>query len=126
MSYGLCHLSHVTCHMSHVKCLYIYIYFTNWWSESLEGLLPTGPTSFSLFGIWYEVTQYYINIPSCPKALIKNKVCDNFLQWSLCQREGWLYQLFSVTVLGEKISLKGTVLQYNFFPKRGHNGCIDF
>ena len=48
-----CHMSRVTCHMSRVKCFF-FVFFTKWWSLSVEGLLSTGPTLSSLcsFTAW--------------------------------------------------------------------------
>ena len=52
----ICHMSHVTCHMSSVTCLMSQFlincfFFTKLWSQSVEGLLSTGPTPSSFF--WY-------------------------------------------------------------------------
>ena len=61
MSCVTCHVSHVTCHLSPVTCqkkfffdILIHIFFlrkknwTKWWSQSVQGLLSTGPTPSSL------------------------------------------------------------------------------
>ena len=68
-----CHLSHVICHLTHVKQfflkhlikkIYINILFkkwTKWQSQSVEGLLPTGPTPSSLMRQYVQ----YIMLLSC-------------------------------------------------------------
>ena len=59
VSHVMCHVSHVICHIScvmgHSSCVLCkknYIFSssssTNWLSQSVEGLLPTGSTLFSL------------------------------------------------------------------------------
>ena len=98
-----CHLSHVNCHLSHVKChlspvtcqkcFYIFFYYkknkyislkknwTKWWSQSVEGLLSTGPTPSSSRGhctvpcgyLRCEFSYYWLGIlnnkSNCPSRL---------------------------------------------------------
>ena len=57
-----CHVSHVTCHVSHVTChgsrFFLLLFWTKWWSLSVEGLLSTGPTPSSLlYELIYKVHE---------------------------------------------------------------------
>ena len=69
-SHTMCHVSHVMCHLSPVTCIlsyvkkYIYLKkifkknnWLTWWSQSLEGLLSTGPTpsSFQSCPKYYQI-----------------------------------------------------------------------
>ena len=68
MLHVMCHVSCVTCHVSNVTCIIIifFIFFTNWWSLSVEGLLSTGPTPSSLlyFIVFVWLAQLH-NLPNC-------------------------------------------------------------
>ena len=54
MSCVMCHMSPVTCHLSLEKkykkiiIIFFFGFWTNWWSQLVEGLLSTGPMPSSL------------------------------------------------------------------------------
>ena len=60
MSLVLCCVSSVRCHMSGViknTYIFLFIFFTDCWYQSVEGLLSTGPTPSSLFKSSLKITQ---------------------------------------------------------------------
>ena len=72
MSPVMCHISHVTHHMSHVMChvshvtchiilLFLFFFWTNWWSYLVDFLLSTGLTRL-------VTSPFYVKLEStdCP------------------------------------------------------------
>ena len=44
----MCHLSCITCHVSHVT-FFLLLFWTKWWSLSVDGLFSTGPSPSSFY-----------------------------------------------------------------------------
>ena len=80
VSHVTCHVSHVTCHMSHILFIF-FIFWTMWWSLSVEGLLSTGPTPSS-FPKWFSPKQI--------EAISFGKRFHDKLANTDCSKEMWI------------------------------------